>query len=97
MLFSYFFLLSPPEPLHYVDDTYGGLHISTQTTLNNILEYTYATFNVNRSVSSLSVARLQVEKIRGEKKNVTRFRDFFLFYQYNFLVGSGVALDYIDS
>ena len=23
------FLLSPPQPLHYVDGTYDGLHIST--------------------------------------------------------------------
>ena len=28
-----------------------------------------------------------MEKFRVEQKNVTRFRDFFLFYQYIFVVG----------
>ena len=28
-----------------------------------------------------------MEKFQGEQKNVTRFRDFFLFYQYDFVVG----------
>ena len=27
---SAIFLLSPPQPLHYVDGKYDGLHISTQ-------------------------------------------------------------------
>ena len=27
---SAFFLLSPPQPLHYVDSMYDGLHIRTQ-------------------------------------------------------------------
>ena len=35
-------------------------------------------------ILSLSVARLRMEKFRGEQKTVTRFRDFLvLFYQYS--------------
>ena len=38
-------------------------------------------------ILSLSVAILRMEKFWGEQKNVTRFSDFFLFYQYDFVVG----------
>ena len=51
-------------------------------------------------ISSLSVATLWMEKIRGEQKNVTRFRDFFiLFYQYDFVVGllQGVMINAHES
>ena len=41
-------------------------------------------------ISSLLVATLWMNKFQGEQKNVTRFCDFFyffLFYQYDFVVG----------
>ena len=38
-------------------------------------------------ISSLSVVTLLMEKFRGVQKNVTRFSDFFLFYQYDFVAG----------
>ena len=42
----------------------------------------FGCFNGPAVISSLSVATLRMEKFRGEQKNVTRFRDFFLFIYF---------------